>query len=175
MLLSKTNYNMLWILNIMFCRQLQPATILTRFIAALTRLRELLLYAYPCTTMTTSSDLETVDVSWKSCVNCSFRMKAINPKLGSNTWHNIIYTYVKITLKHLWHLKISKNCSMRPFYYVGITSACYVYKKNSCLHDSAHKFWHFWWFRTQILENDRLVETMPSIHIISIGLFKNIC
>ncbi len=46
-----------------FCLRLQPVTILTGFIAALTRLRELLLYAYPCTTMTMSSDLETVDVS----------------------------------------------------------------------------------------------------------------
>ncbi len=39
------------------------ATILIEFIAALTRFPELLLYAYPWTMMTTSSDLETVDVS----------------------------------------------------------------------------------------------------------------
>ncbi len=56
-----------------FWRQLQSATILTGLIAALTRFPELLLYAYPCITMTTSSDLETVDVSWITWVNCSFR------------------------------------------------------------------------------------------------------
>ncbi len=59
-----------------FCHRLQPATILTGLIVALTRFPELFLYAYPCITMTTLSDLETVDVSWITWVNCSFRMKA---------------------------------------------------------------------------------------------------
>ncbi len=35
-------------------------------------------YAYPNTIVNTSSDLETVDVSWITWVNCSFRMKAIS-------------------------------------------------------------------------------------------------
>ncbi len=50
-------------------------------------------YAYPNTMTNTSSYLETVDVSWITWVNCSFRMKAISPKLGSDTWHSIIYTF----------------------------------------------------------------------------------
>ncbi len=107
------------------------ATILTRLIAALTRFPELLVYAYPCTTMTTSSDLETVDVSWITWVNCLFRMKAISSpsKLGSDTWHNIIYIHRKITSNHLLQLEIGENCSIQPFYHVGVTSACYVYQK----------------------------------------------
>ncbi len=65
------------LVNRAYCRRLLPATILTGLIAALTRFPELLLYAYPCTRMTTSSDLETVDVSWITWVNCSFRISAI--------------------------------------------------------------------------------------------------
>ncbi len=157
-----------------FCRRLQPATILTRFIAALTRLRELFLYAYPCTMMTTSSDLETVDVSWISWVNCSFRMKAISPKLGSDTWHNIIYTsqnnYKSSSTTQNWRKlqNVTILSCWRHFCMLRLS-------KNSYLHHSAHDFWHFWWFRTRILENDRLVETMTSIHTIIIGVFKNIC
>ncbi len=110
-----------------------------------------------CTTMNTSSDLETVDVSWISWVNCSFRMKAINPRLGSDTWHNIIYIRRKITSNHLLQLKIGENCSMRPFYHVGVTSAWYVYQKIvifmilypnfDIFYDSAHEFWRMitWW------------------------------
>ncbi len=69
--------NLFTIFCTVFCRRLQPATILTGLIAALTRFPGLLLYAYPCTTMTTSSDLETVDVSWITWVNCSFRISSI--------------------------------------------------------------------------------------------------
>ncbi len=46
-----------------FCRRLQPVTILTGLIAALTRLRGAAFHAYPNTMTNTSSDLETVDVS----------------------------------------------------------------------------------------------------------------
>ncbi len=66
-----------WWNSLLVCCRLQPATILTRLIAALTWFPEWLLYAYPCITMTTSSDLETVDVSWITWVNCSFRISAI--------------------------------------------------------------------------------------------------
>ncbi len=45
----------------------------------------------------------------------------------------------KITSNHLQQLKIGKNCSTWPFYHVGVTSACYVYKKNSDLDESTHK------------------------------------
>ncbi len=45
----------------------------------------------------------------------------------------------KITLNNLLQLKICENWSTVPFYHVGVTSACYVYKKNSYLDDSAIK------------------------------------
>ncbi len=112
-------------------------------------MRELLLYTYPCTMMTTSSDLETVDVSWISRVTCSFRMKAISPKLGSDTWHNIIYTSQN-------NFKSSSTTqNWRKLQHATILScwrhSCMIrLSKNSYLHDSAHKFWHFWWFHTQI-------------------------
>ncbi len=62
--------------SLTFCHQLQLATILTKIIAALTWFPEQLLYDYPYTTMTTSSDLEKVDVSRISWVNCSFRIES---------------------------------------------------------------------------------------------------
>ncbi len=44
----------------------------------------------------------------------------------------------KITSNHLLQLEIGENCSMQPFYHVGVTSACYVYQK-CYLDDSAHE------------------------------------
>ncbi len=132
-------------LPFVFCRRLQSATILTRFIAALTRLCELLLYAYPCNTMPTSLDLETVDISWISWVNCSFRMKAISLKLGSDTWHNIIYT------SQNYFKSSSTTQNWRKLQHATILSRwrhfCMLrLLKNSYLGDSAYEFWNFWWF-----------------------------
>ncbi len=135
--------------NVYFFRRLQPATILTGLIAALTWFPKLLLYAYPCTTMTTSSDLETVDVSWITWVNRSFRMKAISPtsKLGSDTWHNIIYTSQNnfkssSTTRNWWKLQHAAILSCWHHFCMLRLS------KNSYLDDSAHEFWNFWWFNT---------------------------
>ncbi len=95
-------------------------------------------------------------------------------KLGSDPWHNITYTSQN-------NFKSSSTTqNWQKLQHATILScwrhACILcLSKNSYLHDSAHEFLHFWWFRIQILENDRLVETMPSIHTIIIGLFKNIC
>ncbi len=81
----------------------------------------------------------------------------------------------KITLNNLLQLKICENWSTVPFYHVGVTSACYVYKKklswwfrNQTFHDSTHKFWHFWWFCTQILENDCASSAFDLITILSV-------
>ncbi len=46
-----------------FCHWLHSVTILTGFIATLTQIPELLLYAYPSTMMTMSLDLVTVDLA----------------------------------------------------------------------------------------------------------------
>ncbi len=66
-------------------------------------------------------------------------------KLTLALWTLIIIYYIqetyicKITSNHLLQLEIGENCSTRPFYHVGVTSACYVYQKNSFLDDFAHK------------------------------------
>ncbi len=56
----------------------------------------------------------------------------------------------KITSNHPLQLEIGENCSMQPFYHVGITSAIYIYQKIVILmipytnfdffYDSAHIF-----------------------------------
>ncbi len=118
-------------------------------------------YAYPKTMTNISSDLETVDGSWITWVNCSFRMKAISPKLGSDTWHNIIYTsqnnFKSSSTNQNW-----QKLQHAPFYHVGITSACYVYQKIVILmipnasfeifNDSTHEFWRIitWWKRCHL-------------------------
>ncbi len=135
---------------IYFCRRLQPSTILTGFIAALTWLLELLLYAYPCTTITTSSDLEIVDVWWISQFKCSFRIKAISPKLGSDTWHNIIYTWqnnfksspTTQNWRKLQHATIL-SC-WRHFCMLHLSKNSYLmipHTNFDIFDDSAYKFW----------------------------------
>ncbi len=98
----------------------------------------------------------------------------LGSKQSAPSWHNIIYT-LQNNFK-----SSSTTLNWRKLQHATILS-CWrqswmlLLSKNSYLHDSAHEFLHFWWFRTQILENDCLVEMMPSIHTIIIGLFKNIC
>ncbi len=104
-------------------------------------------YAHLNTMTNSSSDLETVDVSWIILVNCSIRMKAISPKLGSDSWHNIIYTSQN-------NFKSSSTTqNWRKLEHATVLSCWHHFcmlrlSKNSYLDDSAHKFLHFWWFRT---------------------------
>ncbi len=78
--------------------------------------------------------------SWITWVNCSFRMKAIRPtpKLGSYTWHNIIYTSQNnfkssSTTRNWWKLQHAAILSCwRHFCMLRLS-------KNSYLDDSAHK------------------------------------
>ncbi len=94
-------------------------------------------YGYPNTMTNMSSDLETVDVSWITWDNCSFRMKAISspPKLGSDIWHNIIYTSQNNfkSFSTTWKLQHAAILSCwRHFCMLRLS-------KNSYLDDSAHK------------------------------------
>ncbi len=45
--------------------------------------------------------------------------------------------------------EIGENCGTRPFYQVGVTSACYIYQKIVIL---MIPHTNFWWFRTWILK-----------------------
>ncbi len=110
-----------------------------------------------CTTMTTSSDLETVDGSWISWVNCSFRIKVISPKLGSDTWHNIIYTSqnnfksssTTQNLRQLQHATIlSRFLSLlHATFNKKIVIFIIPHTNFDIFDDSAHKFWRMiaWW------------------------------
>ncbi len=99
-------------------------------------------YAYPNTMTNMSSDLETVDVSWITCVNCSFRMKAISPKLGSNTWHNIIYTsqnnFKSSSTTQNWR-KLQHSTILSCWHHFCMLRL----SNNSYLDDSTHEFCHF--------------------------------
>ncbi len=113
------------------------------------------LHAYPNIMTNTSSDLETVDVSWITWVNCSFRMKAISappPKLGSDKWHNIIY----MLQNNFKSSSTTRNWRKLTFYHVGITSACYVYQKIVIL---MIPHMNIWWFCTQILNFFMILHT----------------
>ncbi len=74
----------------------------------------------------------------------------------------------KITSNHLLQLEIGENWSKLPFYHVGVTSACYVYQNMVILMILHTNFWHVWWFRTQILENDRASSAFDLIAILSV-------
>ncbi len=54
----------------------------------------------------------------------------------------------KITSNHLLQLEIGENCSMQPFYHVGVTSAYYIYPKIVIL---MILYLNFWWFCTRTL------------------------
>ncbi len=107
-------------------------------------------YANPNTMTNTSSDLETVDVLWITWVNCSFRMKAISPqppKLGSDTWHNIIYTsqnnFKSSSRTRNW-LKLQHAAILSCWHHL-----CMLRLSKIVILMISHT--NFWWFRKQIL------------------------
>ncbi len=64
-------------------------------------------------------------------------------------------------------IRCLNHCSMQPFYQVGVTSACYVYQKNSYLDYSTHKLlmiphtnFEMVDDNTHILKNDRASSTL---------------
>ncbi len=146
-----------------FCRRLQPATILTGLIAALTRFPELLVYAYVYAYVYVYDYIIGSGKRGRFMNNLSQLLiydESNQPPLQVGVWH---MTYHNIYTSQNNFKSSSTTRNWRKLQHLAILSCwCHFWmlrlSKNSYLDDSAHEFWNFWWF-----------------HTFFIGLFKNIC